>query len=65
MTLAVAGVVAMRLVLALRFRHPWWTALLHPLAEVVLIALGLSSWWKWKNGRGVELKGWRYYPGRP
>jgi len=56
-------VLAMRAVLALRFRHPWWSVLLHPVGEAILVALGLSSWWRCKSGRGVEWKGRRYRAG--
>ncbi|MBC7931126.1 MAG: glycosyltransferase [Rubrivivax sp.] len=54
---------AMRTALALRFKQPLWSVLLHPLGESVLIALGLSSWWRCKTGRGVEWKGRRYRSG--
>jgi glycosyltransferase involved in cell wall biosynthesis len=54
------SVLAMRAALALRFKHPWWSILLHPLGEAILLALGLSSWWRCKSGRGVEWKGRRY-----
>jgi chlorobactene glucosyltransferase len=57
------AVLAMRAVLALRFKHPWWSVLLHPFGEAVLLALGLSSWWRCKSGRGVEWKGRRYRAG--
>ena len=57
---AAACVVAARVVLALRFGHPWWSALLHPLSETILIALGVSSWLRCRTGRGVEWKGRRY-----
>jgi hypothetical protein len=53
----------MRAALALRFRHPWWSVLLHPVGEAILVALGLSSWWRCKSGRGVEWKGRRYRAG--
>lgn len=56
-----ASVLLMRAMLAIRFRHPVWSVLLHPLAEAVLIALGLSSWWRCKTGRGVAWKGRRYH----
>jgi chlorobactene glucosyltransferase len=59
--LASASVLMMRSLLAARFRHPLWSALLHPLAEAILIALGLSSWWRCKTGRGVTWKGRRYH----
>jgi glycosyltransferase involved in cell wall biosynthesis len=55
-----ASVFATRLALALRFRHPLLSVLLHPLGEVILLALGLSSWWRCRRGRGVEWKGRRY-----
>jgi hypothetical protein len=53
-------VLMMRLLLALYFRHPWWSALLHPLGETVLIMIGLTSWWQCRSGRGVEWRGRRY-----
>ena len=56
-------VLLMRLVLAVRFRQPWWSVLLHPLGEAVLIALGISSWLRCRSGRGVEWKGRRYRAG--
>lgn len=62
--LAAGGVIGLRLLLAWRFRHPWWSALLHPLAEAMLIALGLSSWRRCKSGRGVEWKGRQYFSSR-
>ncbi len=54
-------VLAIRVALALRFKHPWWSVLLHPFCEGILIALGLTSWWRCKSGRGVEWKGRRYH----
>lgn len=61
--IAALCVLAMRAVLAVRFRHPWWSVLLHPVGEAILLALGLSSWWRCKSGRGVEWKGRRYRAG--
>ena len=61
LVLAAACVLATRAILALRFRHPLWSALLHPVAEVVLIAIGLSSWWRCKTGKGVRWKGRQYH----
>ncbi len=49
-------VVLMRASLALRFRHPLWSVVLHPLAETLLLLLALSSWWRCKSGRGVVWK---------
>lgn len=60
---AAVCVLAARAALALRFKHPWWSALLHPLGEAVLVALGLASWLGCKSGRGVEWKGRRYRAG--
>jgi glycosyltransferase involved in cell wall biosynthesis len=60
---AAASLLATRLLLALRFHHPLWSAFLHPLAEVMLITLGLSSWRRCQSGKGVEWKGRRYRKG--
>ncbi|MBC7932180.1 MAG: hypothetical protein H7Z38_16605, partial [Rubrivivax sp.] len=60
LALAAACVLAMRFALALRFGQAWWSVALHPLGEVFLIALGVSSWLRCKTGRGVEWKGRRY-----
>lgn len=53
-------VLAARVALALRFKHPWWSALVHPLGQIILIALGVSSWLRCRTGRGVVWKGRRY-----
>jgi hypothetical protein len=58
--LSLAPVFATRLALALRFRHPLLSVVLHPLGEVILLAVGLSSWLRCRRGRGVEWKGRRY-----
>jgi chlorobactene glucosyltransferase len=59
--LAAAGcIVAARVALAVRFGNPIWPILLHPFCEVLLVALGVSSWWRCRRGRGVEWKGRRY-----
>lgn len=63
LSLSIAAVVFTRLALALRFRQPLWSVLLHPLGEAVLLALGVSSWWLCRRGRGVEWKGRRYRAG--
>ncbi len=57
---AAAIVVWIRLMLAVRFRHPLWSALLHPIGECFLLALGISSWWRFRSGRGVMWKGRTY-----
>ncbi len=61
--LAAASVLMMRASLALRFGHPFWSVLLHPLAECVLLTLGIVSWWSCRGGRGVEWKGRIYRSG--
>ncbi|HVF44311.1 MAG TPA: glycosyltransferase [Pyrinomonadaceae bacterium] len=63
LTLSIAAVLATRLALALRFRQPLWPVLLHPVGECVLLALGVSSWWRCRRGRGVVWKGRRYRAG--
>lgn len=50
-------ILLMRALQAQRFRYPAWSVLVHPLAEVMLIAIGLSSWWSFQVGRGVSWKG--------
>src|SRR5262245_56540283 len=62
--LAAALTLAIRALLVLRFGHPWLSVLLHPLAEAILIAIGLSSWLGCKSGRGVDWKGRRYHENR-
>lgn len=57
---ALVALLATRSLLALRFHHPIWTVLMHPVAEAVLLGIGLASWWRCRSGRGVEWKGRRY-----
>lgn len=52
-------VLGMRLMLAVRFRDPFWSFLLHPVAEMFLLAVGIRSWWRWSHG-GVDWKGRTY-----
>jgi chlorobactene glucosyltransferase len=59
--IAIACALAIRALLVLRFGHPWLSVLLHPLAEAILLAIGLSSWRRCKSGRGVDWKGRRYH----
>jgi chlorobactene glucosyltransferase len=58
---AVAGILTVRLMLAIRFRHPVWSSLAHPLSQIMLLGLGLSSWWRCRTGRGVTWKGRDYH----
>ncbi len=62
LALSAGAILLTRLILAIYFRHPVWSIILHPLSEVVLISIGLSSWWKCKSGRGVEWRGRQYRP---
>jgi len=55
--LAALCVLAMRAALAWRFRYPFFSVWLHPLAETILLGLGLVSWWSCSTGQGVEWKG--------
>jgi cellulose synthase/poly-beta-1,6-N-acetylglucosamine synthase-like glycosyltransferase len=57
---AALAVLLMRLLLAVRFGHPFWAILLHPVAEAILIFVAISSWWRCKSGRGVVWKGRAY-----
>lgn len=57
---AVGVIFATRLALALRFRQPLWSVLLHPFAEIILIVLGLASFWRVVSGHGVSWKGREY-----
>lgn len=54
---AVAFVLATRAVLAIRFRQSAWSVLAHPVAEVVTLALALSSRRLCRTGKGVAWKG--------
>ena len=58
--ITIASVLLIRILLAIRFGQSWWSVLLHPVSETILIALGLASWWRCKSGRGVEWKGRQY-----
>lgn len=59
--LAAGGIVLVRLMLAWRFGHPPWSAFGHPLAQAMFLALGLTSWWRCRTGRGVSWKGREYH----
>lgn len=58
---SIVAVLAARSVLALRFSHPIISIVLHPLGEVILLLVGLSSWLRCRRGRGVEWKGRQYH----
>ena len=61
---AVGLVLLARVLLAYRFSQSWWSVLLHPFAELVLLGLGVSSWWHCRSGRGVAWKGRVYFSSR-
>ena len=60
---AAACTLAMRLVLAVRFRHPLWSVFLHPVAELGLCGVALYSWYRCRTGRGVAWKERTYRSG--
>ncbi len=60
-TMAVAGALTMRLAQVIRFRYPWWSALLHPFAVGTMLVLAVVSRIRYESG-GVEWKGRRYRP---
>jgi len=60
--LAAFVVLSIRFMLALRFGYSLLPILLHPVAESFVIAVGITSWWKWKYGSGVRWKGRTYQP---
>lgn len=59
------ALVAARAIIGVRFGYAFWASLFHPVAETMLIALGITSWWQCRSGRGVEWKGRRYHTGAP
>lgn len=59
---AAAGGILMRILLAVRFHHPLWSAFAHPLATCALIGIGLTSRQRYRAATGVEWKGRRYGP---
>ncbi|MCB9896135.1 MAG: glycosyltransferase [Planctomycetes bacterium] len=58
--IAAGLVVAGRVLLAARFGHPLWSALLHPIGETFVLLIGLASWLQVVTGHGIEWKGRRY-----
>jgi glycosyltransferase involved in cell wall biosynthesis len=55
-TIASCAVLFSRVSLAIRFRHSCWSVLFHPLAELMLLALGISSFVRWQGRQGVVWK---------
>jgi len=52
----IAIILGIRIFLTVRFRTSWWSAILHPLSEVLVAAIGLNSWRRMAT-RGVTWKG--------
>jgi chlorobactene glucosyltransferase len=52
-------IVGIRVLLTLRFRTSWWSAICHPLSEALLMAIGLNSWRRMAT-KGVTWKGRTY-----
>jgi hypothetical protein len=59
---AVLLVVALRVVLAWRYRYPWWTALATPVAVLALIGIQVESYLRHVTGKPVFWRA-REYPG--
>jgi chlorobactene glucosyltransferase len=55
----IAIIVCIRILLTLRFRTSWWSAICHPLSEALLMAIGLNSWRRMAT-KGVTWKGRTY-----
>jgi chlorobactene glucosyltransferase len=55
----IAVIVCIRVLLTLRFRTSWWSAICHPLSEALLMAIGLNSWRRMAT-KGVTWKGRTY-----
>lgn len=53
-------ILAIRLLIAFRFRQSLLSVIFHPFAESILLLLGISSWWRCKSGKGVNWKGRTY-----
>ena len=60
----VALIFTIRVLLTIRYRTSWLSCLLHPLAELLGIAIALNSW-RLAGRRGVLWKGRRYTTGSP
>jgi chlorobactene glucosyltransferase len=54
-----AVILCIRVLLTLRFRTSWWSAICHPLSEALLMAIGLNSWRRMAT-KGVTWKGRTY-----
>ncbi len=57
---SIGFIIAIRALLAIRFRQSWWSVFTHPIGELILLALAVSSWRACQSGRGVAWKGRQY-----
>jgi hypothetical protein len=58
--LAAVATLVPRSLIAIRFQHPLWGVMLHPLAITVMVTLGMRSWWRSAVRGGVGWKGRTY-----
>ena len=58
--LLAVGSLMPRTLVGLRFRHSLWSVLLHPIAVVFMVVLGMRSWWQSSIGGGVRWKARTY-----
>jgi cellulose synthase/poly-beta-1,6-N-acetylglucosamine synthase-like glycosyltransferase len=58
--IAAICVLLARWVLSFSFGQPMIAVLAHPIAETILLGIGLSSWMRCKSGKGVVWKGREY-----
>lgn len=56
----IAAALIGRAIQAIRFRYPLWSVLLHPVAEIAMLAASLVSWYSYRFGKGVTWKGRAY-----
>lgn len=59
--LAIISCLLIRIILIIRFRQSILTVIFHPLGELFMVLLGLSSWWHCAYGKGVIWKGREYH----
>jgi chlorobactene glucosyltransferase len=57
--IGVVMMVTMRLAMAWRYQHPWWSTLFHPLAVMVFLFIALRSMW-WSTQGTVNWRGRSY-----
>ncbi len=60
LVISISLIYLIRFVLALRFNHSVISIIFHPVSQLFLLVLGLSSYFQCKSGRGVHWKGRAY-----